>query len=403
MDNTTLHQLAQQHPSFYLYDQAGILQAITTLKTSFPTVDFLYSAKTNPHDKVIETITTQGFGIDAASVGEVMLGVKHGVPKEKIQFSAPGKTMEHLFATIDHAVIIADSFHELNLLAQLAQERDTVLDIGIRINPCFGFDGGTATASKFGIDQAQLFAQLPALLQQKHLNIIGLHCHLRSQTLDGDLLLQYHKNLLFLAVDFQTALGHPLQFLNMGSGIGIPYATEETALDLDGLGRTSTTYLQSMQATLPQTKFYIETGRYVVGKAGVYVTRVLDKKASQGKTIVILCNTLNGFIRPSLEQMVLSYTNQNNPHNSEPLFTTKGAFQFTALTKSTQSETVTLMGNLCTAMDVMAKDITLPKLEIGDAILMNNAGSYAAVLSPMQFSSQQPPVELFFTKDGQVV
>ncbi|WP_409968588.1 alanine racemase [Bengtsoniella intestinalis] len=402
MDNTALRQLAQQHPSFYLYDQAAIVSAIATLKTNFPTVDFLYSAKTNPHDKVVETIATQGFGIDAASVAEVMLGVQNGVPKEKIQFSAPGKTMENLADTVDHAIIIADSFHELDQLHQLAQERNTVLNIGIRINPNFGFDGG-ASCSKFGIDQDQLFAQLPTLLQQEHLNIVGLHCHLRSQSLDVDLLHQYHKNLLALALEFQTALGHPLQFLNMGSGIGIPYGTTDTEVDVAALGAVTTAALTALQSALPQTKFYIETGRYVVGKAGVYVTRVLDKKVSHGTTMIILCNTLNGFIRPSIEQMVTGYTTQDSPHNSEPLFTSKGAFQFTALTDSITFETVTLMGNLCTAMDVMAKNLTLPTLEIGDSVMVNNAGSYAAVLSPVQFSSQQKPVELFLTSHGQIL
>jgi len=123
---------------------------------------------------------------------------------------------------------------------------------------------------------------------------------------------------------------------------------------------------------------------------------------SHGKTYIILKNTMNGFIRPSLAKMVLSYTNEVSPKGTEPLFTSRNAFSFITLKEGDEEETVTLVGNLCTSADVIAEDITLPRLEAGDLVVINNAGGYAAVLSPMQFSSQEKPSELFLTSKGDI-
>jgi diaminopimelate decarboxylase len=126
--------------------------------------------------------------------------------------------------------------------------------------------------------------------------------------------------------------------------------------------------------------------------------KVLDKKVSRGRTFVILCNTMNGFLRPA-EAHMISFLAPNAPP-AEPLFTAADAFTFTALPGDRKPETVTLAGNLCTAADIIAEDISLPGLERGDAVAVPNAGCYAAALSPMGFSSQTPPAELLLGTDG---
>ena len=147
----------------------------------------------------------------------------------------------------------------------------------------------------------------------------------------------------------------------------------------------------------------IEVGRYAVCKSGLYVTKVMDKKTSHGTTYLILKNTLNGFIRPSLAKLVEHYAVEETPASSEPLFTARDAFQFLTLKDEAPSETVTLVGNLCTATDVIAENIPMPHLECGDTVIITNAGGYAAVLSPLQFSSQERPAELFLTQSGEVI
>ena len=188
----------------------------------------------------------------------------------------------------------------------------------------------------------------------------------------------------------------------MGSGIGVPYTIEDTPLDTVSLGEVTSSMIDVFRLRFPNLKVYIETGRYVTLKCGVYVTKVVDKKISYGKTYIILKNTLNGFIRPSIAQMVMSYQESGILASSEPLFTGANALEIIALTAEIETEEVTLVGNLCTSTDVVAKDILLPKLQCGDMIVLTNAGSYAAVLSPIQFSSQEPPKQLFLSGQGKI-
>ncbi len=190
----------------------------------------------------------------------------------------------------------------------------------------------------------------------------------------------------------------------MGSGMGIQYSQLDTPLNLDKLKNLIKEQLNIFQKLNPNIKILIEVGRYVVGKSGFYVTKVLDKKVSYGTIYLILKNTLNGFIRPSFSKLVSRYSIVDNPLSSEPLFTSKDAFEILTLKEEADiKEKVTLVGNLCTATDVIAEDIFLPYMECGDIIIITNAGSYAAVLSPMQFSLQEKPVEVFLSTDGKMI
>lgn len=154
--------------------------------------------------------------------------------------------------------------------------------------------------------------------------------------------------------------------------------------------------------TLRSVTIMIETGRYVVCKSEVFITKVMDRKVSYGKTYLILKNLLNGFVRPSQTKLIEQYVADEVLAGYEPLFTTKDAFEIDALKDEPATERVTLVGNLCTAAHVIAEDILLPHLECGDVIVITNAGSYAAVLSPFQFSMHKRPEELFLTQDGDI-
>ncbi len=400
--NVVLEQ-AKIYDSFYLYDENKIIEDAERLKRDFEGVNFLYSIKTNSNSAIVKCVLSQGYGVDAASAAEVMLGRQNRVSKSQIQYSAPGKTRKDIEDTIEASTIIADSLAEIQLIRQVAQEKAVTAKIGIRVNPDFSFFGEAGIPSKFGIDEKLLFDSLPEIKGLPNIDVVGLHVHLRSQELNAAVLEKYYANLFELAEKFQTAMGHPLSFLNMGSGVGIPYSPEDAPLDTAYLGKATAKLISRFKSRLPGLAVYIETGRYVVGKSGVYATKVLDKKVSYGKTFVILKNTLNGFIRPSLAQLITSYAGGNPLFASEPLFTGPNAFEIVALTDEPEMEVVTLIGNLCTATDVVAKDIVLPKLRCGDVVVITNAGSYAAVLSPMQFSSQEPPAQLMLSRSGEVI
>ena len=126
---------AEQYDSFYLYDENVIKENVRSLKKAFPEVEFLYSIKCNPERHVLDSIFAEGFGADAASLGEVIKAKDAGLPKEKIYYSAPGKTVKDIREAIGHSVIIADSLYEMENIDRISAERNTVTDIGVRINP----------------------------------------------------------------------------------------------------------------------------------------------------------------------------------------------------------------------------------------------------------------------------
>ncbi len=398
-DRELVLKLAEKYESFYLYDGRTILDSIAALGESFEGVRFLYSAKANPHPSVLRCIFDEGFGLDAASMGEVSMGVKFGLAPENIYYSAPGKSVSDLDAALEKCVIVADSTAELERIQYLAARHGVKAEVGVRINPNFTFDGEGGVSCKFGIDEDEALKKLPEWNTLKNLHICGIHVHSRSQELNTQHLCDYYGRMFELAVRCQKALGRELRFVNMGSGIGIPYAETDSAVDLKRLGEHMTALCEKYAEKLPKTRIFIETGRFVSCKAGVYVTHVNDVKTSFGKKYIILANTLNGFVRPSIAQMA-ERTPEAVP--CEPLYTGPNAFGFVPLNDETETETVTVCGNLCTGADVIAQDTELPKLKPGDVFAITNAGSYAAVLTPMQFASLTPPVQIFAAPDGRL-
>lgn len=400
----TVKSLSSAADCYYLYDEQSIDNAISLLKEKFVGVDFLYSIKCNPHKDVVNRVLHSGFGSDAAGLNEVLMSAEAGLEKDKIFYSAPGKTKEDIERAITKSILIADSLNEVKLIEKVAEERNISVNIGLRINPNFSFTGDKGSPSKFGVDEDAAFEFVKDLHNKgnKNVKITGLHVHLKSQELNAEALRLYYDKMFALGEKFKE-IGINLEFLNMGSGMGVPYSADDTALDVNYLGKYVSGRVAEFKKNNPNTSVIIETGRYVVCKSGIYVTKVLDKKVSFGKTFVILKNTLNGFVRPSLAQLVEKYSRQEYPAATEPLYTGKNSFGFYTLKDDTaEKETVTLVGNLCTGADVIAENISLPKLEIGDNVIISNAGAYRAVLSPMQFSSQTPPKQFYQTATGEI-
>jgi diaminopimelate decarboxylase len=344
---------------------------------------------------VLDTVFGQGFGADAASVGEVDSAEARGVPREMIYFSAPARTEAELRAAWGRCVLVADSLREVALIARIAAEKGETAEIGVRINPDFTFSDETGVPSKFGIDEEALWkADLSGV------RVVGIHVHAKSQELSVAVLARYYENMFRLVDRVQKRLNVRLRFANFGSGLGIPFAPGETDLDVETLGRQFQLMAATCRTAWPDLQILLESGRYVSGPSGTYVTRVLDKKVSHGKTFLLVHDTLNGFARPAIAQMVRGFT--DNPFPCEPLFTHVDATALLPLTDREETETVTIGGNLCTAADIIAKDVTLPRLEVGDGLAMTNAGCYAAVLAPMQFAALTPPAQLFLTAEGRV-
>lgn len=385
---------------FYAYRKQVILQQAQKLKQVFPDFDILYSIKTNPFFPILQTISEFGLGSDAASAKEVSESRRAGIPAEKIYFSAPGKTRDELEDVIGRCQIIADSFHELDLCNRLAQEKHAVLPIGIRVNPAFSMDGTEGGPSQFGIDEEQLlspqvFEDFPALRPT------GIHVHIQSQILDVDQLVAYYAHVLTLALRLEHLWDTKFSYINFGSGLGIVYDPDtQKPVDLDVLQKKAATVFDAFRPRL-QAKFLLESGRFLVGESGVYVTEIMDIKISRGKTYYIVKNGTNGFFRPVMKEL-MTKDHQTPSGSAEPFYTGPNITQVSLLAEREGTETVDIVGSLCSRYDILASNVTLPRAEVGDRLLFTNAGSYGYTLSPLLFGSQTPPDQLWLEHETEI-
>lgn len=385
---------------YYVYEGIIIEDACESLRYAFPGFDFLYSVKANPFGPVMGLIAEQGFGADAASALEVELSRACGIPAENIYYSTPGKREKDIRRVMGNCVFVADSLHELQIIQAAAAESDRLERIGLRLHPDFTMAGGEALPSKFGIGHEQLAALKQTLRACPNLLPVGIHVHLKSQVLSADTLGNYYRNVMNLTLRLREELGMETEFINFGSGIGTVYdEANDRPLDLERL-RDFAGEIMSMNRTLG-ARLMIETGRYVLCRAGRYITPVVDKKMSHGTVYLIVSDGLNGFLRPAVAALLEKAAGGKELPGMEPLFTSRNAFQLRVLNESSETETVTVAGSLCTALDVIKENVTLQKAEIGDLIEISNAGSYAYTLSPLLFSGQDAPGQYLITKDGQ--
>ena len=399
INNDILRYLMNQvNKSFYVYDEEEILKSINILKDKFSEFEFLYSVKANHNKHILDLMRKNNMGVDAASAKEVKLSALAQIDKEKIIYSSPGKTIQDIKSVIDECIITADSYNELNLLNDIAKEKGIILEVGLRINANYNMFGGNSLSSKYGVDEETLTAHKDFINNLKNIKIIGIHVHLQSQILDYNVIYNYYEYVLNLALFCQNEMNFNLKFINFGGGLGISYSDFYEDLDIDKLSYISNNLIRKYKEKI-NTRFIIESGRFLVCKSGTYVTPIVDIKTSRNIKYIIVQNGYNGFFKPTLSELIVSYTNKkNNLKMMEPLFTSYDAHKIDLIqnVKTDEKEVVTVGGNLCTAADILAKDILLPKAQINDLISINNAGSYAYTLTPLLFSSQEIPAEIYY-------
>lgn len=387
----------------YIYNNDKIISQCRKLKEALSAFDFLYSIKTNPFSPVIQSIAGEGFGADAASSQEVELSIKNGMAPQDIFFSSPGKTSDDIVQCFEKCTIIADSFSEIKIIDDEAKKRNIIVKIGIRINPDFSMDSDARTPSKFGIDMEQS-DELETLLQScDNIVVSGIHIHIKSQVLDVKKLGDYYHKCFHAAKRLNGFENIKIEFINFGSGIGALYNIEkEVPVNLDELSDMVNSIV-SVNAETMRAKLYIETGRFVVCNAGTYYTEIVDIKQSRGKKYLIVKNGMNGFMRPAIASLLQKAAGDSEFSGQEPLFTSYDAFELKVMNNSPQKEKITVVGNLCTALDVIKEDVELNKAAIGDIISVSNAGSYAYSLSPLIFSSHPLPAQFLLCVDGEMV
>ena len=390
---------------FYLYGEEAIAGQLDLLKKSLPGFQLLYSIKTNPHPAICRFMAESGVGADAASSYEVKRALSAGIDRNLIVYSAPGKTAEELDSVLNDCLVTADSYSELELLDRLAGDRGIKLAVGLRVNPLLSYGPGlypetlAGAAAKFGVDEETLIERRDFFSRLKNIRLAGLHIFLRSQILSPAAIAAAFERAFKIADFCRNTLDWDLSFINFGGGLGIAPAPGESPLDLTDLcGRISALV---KQYKMEGVRLMVESGRFLVAESGLFVSRVADVKVSRGRIFVIAPGGLNGFLRPALMNLLRRIGYDGGP--LEPLFSAPGNHQVSLPGKEgLPSVKVTVSGNLCTALDVLAEEVELPEPAVGDVLLVSNAGAYSASLSPFAFASFPRPSELYLKRDGQI-
>lgn len=382
-------KLSQLKVPAYIFSKAALSHQVQSLRAALPKeIKFLYSFKANSQERVISLLHAEGAGADVASRDELRAALDVGFPSRDIEFTGPGKSREALLLAIQSRVasIVVESVDELLLINQLGEELQTQACISVRVNPDLYFSAaGKAqrrAGSQFGIDEEQLAEFFVIQKKCQYVKLVGVHIFSQSQILDQDILLQNFSAAMDTAIRASRWSSEPLAKVNLGGGFGVPYYQGQDSLCLDRLQSGLSEILERGRGEdfLRQAQFYVESGRYLAGPAGIYVAQVLYKKKSRGKNIVILSGGFSHNMAVcGFGQLIRkNYKVHTIQHRVEE-----------------KKELVTLVGPSCYSLDNLANDIELPRLSIGDYVCFENCGSYGASFSPGKFLSFESASEYF--------
>jgi diaminopimelate decarboxylase len=374
---------------FYAYDRALLRQRVAELRTVLPPqLKLHYALKANPFAPLASLMASLVDGIDVASAGELQIALDAGAPPSEVSFAGPGKRDAELRQALAAGVLInVESVREVDVLARLRDELGLAARVAVRVNPDFELKGSGMKmgggAKPFGVD----VEQVPALLRRigdAGLAFEGFHLFAGSQNLRAESICEAQRQSYELALRLSEATPQPVRCLNLGGGFGIPYFPGEQHLDLRPIGDNLVTLAGRASRELPQAALVIELGRYLVGEAGIYVARVVDRKVSRGQVFLVTDGGLHHHLAASgnFGQVV----RKNYPVTLSPGHI--GAPALGAL------ETVSAVGPLCTPLDLLAERMELPEAQAGDLLVVFQSGAYGASASPQAFLGHPPCVEV---------
>lgn len=368
----------------FVYDSHLIAERLRVLRAALPaSLGVHYALKANPMPALVNFMAGKVNGMDVASASELQCALDAGMSPGSISLAGPGKTDALLQAALNAGVRInVESAGELQRIARLPGHENAQLSL--RINPCLtvksaGMRMGGG-ASPFGIDEEQV-PQAIALSRALGLTVDGFHFYPGSQILQAETLIELQAYCLALASRLSADCGIRLRKLNLGGGFGIPYFPGEKPLALAPVAVGLHEIGKQAEAQWPGIDLHIELGRYLVGEAGLYVSRIVDKKVSRGKTYLITDGGMNHHLAASgnLGQIL----RKNYP------------VAIANRMNAAEHETVSVAGPLCTPLDLLADNVMLPLAQPGDLFVVFQSGAYGLTASPQGFLSHPTAKEIF--------
>lgn len=375
-DDAQCRSLAEAHGTpCFAYSAAAAAEQFTSLRRALPErVRVAYAVKANPHPELLRCFAGLGASFDCASIGELKRVEVLRLPAGRTFFAGPGKREAELQKALYMGVRVqAEGFEDLARLDALAT-RETA--VNLRVHPAFDIDEGNriiggSGPSAFGVDEEDVPALLEKAAALAHVRIKGLHVFAASNQRDAAKLGAIHGAVLDLARRLHEAHGLAFEQIDLGGGLGVPYAPDEAPLDLAAFGQN----LSDLLARHPWFKgeLILEPGRFLAGPCGLYLARVVRIKESRGTRFAILEGGINHLIRPLL---------------------TGQPFPVRAVGKGEGAVPYTLAGPLCTSLDRLG-EVRLPDLAAGDLLAFGTAGAYGLNEGMTHFLSHPVPPEVW--------
>ena len=369
----------------FVYSADLLRQRAAALRAAMPEQLALHFAvKANPYAPVLQVMSELVDGFDIASAGELALVRAAGIDPALISFAGPGKRDDELEAAIAAGVTLnLESEGEAERALAIAARLGTKPRLAIRVNPDFDLKGSGMKmgggAKQFGLDAERV----PALVRkvvEAGAEWRGFHIFAGSQALDAEAIIETQAQTLKLAARLTEESGVALPRCNLGGGFGIPYFPGDKPLDIQAIGSALKEQFDHLPSALSETRFCIELGRYLVGEAGVYLTRIVDRKVSHSEVFLIVDGGLH-------HQLAASGNFGTVVRRNYPVAI---ANRF----DSPVEEEASVVGCLCTPLDRLADKAGFPHADVGDLVAVFCAGAYGATASPAQFLGHGPAAEM---------
>jgi diaminopimelate decarboxylase len=371
---------------FFAYDRRLLTGRIELLRAALPPgVNLSYAVKANPMPAVVQHLSGLVDSFDVASALEMRTALDTPMRPERVSFAGPGKTSAELTQAVAAGVTIEmESETEAERVASIGAALGIRPRVAVRVNPDFEVKGSGMRMGggpqQFGVDAERV----PALLKDLaggDVEFLGFHVFAGSQNLRAEILCEAQRRTVELVLRLAEDAPGPVRYVNLGGGFGIPYFDKDTPLDLAAIGANlAELHQRVILPNLPEARVVVELGRYIVGESGVYVTRVVDRKVSRGRTFLVVDGGLHHQLAASgnFGQVI----RRNYPVAIGTRMDTE------------PTETATVVGCLCTPLDLLGDNVALPRAEIGDLVVVFQAGAYGLTASPTAFLGHPPPVEV---------
>lgn len=370
---------------FFAYDRGLLASRVAKLRSALPKgLKLHYAMKANPMPALVALMARLVDGIDVASAGELKVALDAGADPAEISFAGPGKRDAELRQSVAAGVLVnVESMRELPVLAAAAQDLGLPARVALRVNPDFELKGSGMKMGggpkQFGIDAEQVPEALTQLASLG-LSFEGFHLFAGSQNLRPESICEAQNKSYELALRLAEQAPSPVVFLNLGGGFGIPYFPGERPLDLGPIGANLAVLQERASREMPAAHLVIELGRYLVGEAGVYVTRIVDRKVSRGQVFLVTDGGLN-------HQLSASGNFGQVVRKNYPVTIGNRA-------ASDQRELASVVGPLCTPLDLLADRMELPVAQVGDLAVIYQSGAYGPSASPQAFLGHPPCLEV---------